>query len=188
MTFHNPLLDTDDYTIQYKPDKEMVQANHVSCFSFLINSLPIPIMQKTQHVQLSHAELDLTWGSIECNLVYSIVYHLTLRGWPEHIQQVPHITRPFWDTWDELSVDSGLLLKETRVCIPPRVIWPYPCWLPWHPSRDWQDVSPGKRGSVLARHRCWHCQLCPLVHNMHQAQSLPPAQPMLPRDFPDGPW
>ena len=32
-----------DYTIQYKPGKEMVLANHLSCFPSHSNSLPIPV-------------------------------------------------------------------------------------------------------------------------------------------------
>ena len=50
--------------------------------------------------------------------MYSTVYCLTLRGWPECQQEVPQITRHFWGAQDELSVDSSLLLKGTRVCIP----------------------------------------------------------------------
>ena len=57
-----------DYTIQYKPGKEMVLANHLSCFPSCNNSIPIPIAQNIQQVQLSNAELDVIWGSVECNL------------------------------------------------------------------------------------------------------------------------
>ena len=49
--------------------------------------------------------------------VYSTVYCLTLRDWPEHRKQVPQITRHFWGTWDELSIDASLFLKGTSGCI-----------------------------------------------------------------------
>ena len=48
---------------------------------------------------------------MEHSLVYSTVYHLTLRGWPDHIQDVPHIAQHIWSARDELSIDSVLLLK-----------------------------------------------------------------------------
>ena len=48
-----------DYSIQYKPGKGMVLADHLSHFPSLKNSLPIPITQNIQHVQLSCAELDV---------------------------------------------------------------------------------------------------------------------------------
>ena len=73
-----------DYTIQYKPGKEMVLADHLSHFPYCSKSFPIPIAQNVQHVQLSSAELDIIWGSIECDPVYSTIHHLTLRGWPKH--------------------------------------------------------------------------------------------------------
>ena len=123
-----------DYTIQYKPGKEMVLANCLSHFPSYSNSLPIPIAQNAQYVQLSNTELDIIWGSMDCGPVYSTIYHLTLRGWPEHRQQVPQIARHFWGTQDELSVDTSLLIKGTRVCIPPS------CWQTLadlhSPSRD----------------------------------------------------
>ena len=59
-----------DCTIQYKPGKEMVLANHLSCFPSLKESLPIPIHQNIQHVQLSTDKLDAIQGAIECDLVY----------------------------------------------------------------------------------------------------------------------
>ena len=69
-----------DYTIQYKPGKDMVLADHLSCFPSHINSLPIPIAQNVQHVQLSNAELYMILDSVEWDPVYSTIYHLTLRG------------------------------------------------------------------------------------------------------------
>ena len=68
------------YTIQYKPSKDMVSAEHLGHFPSQINSLPTPIVQNVQYVQLSNTELDSISGSVECKPVYSTVYHLTLRG------------------------------------------------------------------------------------------------------------
>ena len=59
---------------------------------------------------------------MERDPVYSTVYCLTLRGWPDRVQDVPHVARHFWGTRDELSIDNGLLLKGTRVCIPPELL------------------------------------------------------------------
>ena len=111
-----------NYTMQYKPGKEMVLVDHLCYFSSLKHSLPIPIAQNIQHVQLPNGELDVIQGSVECNLGYSTVYHLTLRGRPKHRQQVPHIAKHSWGAWDELSIDASLLLKGTRVCIPPELL------------------------------------------------------------------
>ena len=110
-----------DCTIQYKPGKDMVVANCLSCFPYTKQSLPIRIAQNLQHLQLSSAELDIVWGSVECDLVYSNICCLTLRGWPNHRQQVLWITRHFWVAQDELSVKLGLL-KRTWVYIPTEIL------------------------------------------------------------------
>ena len=84
-----------DYTIWYQPGKDMVLADHLSCFPSTSNSLPIPLAHNIQHVQLSNADLDITWGSVKHDLVYSTIYCLTLRGWPKHRQDIPHIAQHF---------------------------------------------------------------------------------------------
>ena len=108
-----------DYTIVYKPGNDMVLADCLSRFPSHTNYLPIPLAHNIQHVQLSTSELDVIQGAVERDPVYSTVYCLTHRGWPDHIQDVPRVARHFWGTRDELSIDQGLLLKLwTRVCIP----------------------------------------------------------------------
>ena len=111
-----------DYTICYKLGKDRVPADHLSCFPSNCNYLPIPLAQNIQHVQLSTADLDIIRSSVEHDLVYSTIYCLTLRGWSDHIQDVPHVAQHLWGTGDELSIDTGLLLKGTRVCIPPELL------------------------------------------------------------------
>ena len=111
-----------DYNICYKPGKDMVLADHLICFPSWSNNLPIPIAHNVQHVQFSEAELDIIQGSMEGDPVYNTIYCLTLRGWPEHLQVVPHITQHLLGTRDELSVKCGLLLKGTRVCVSPELL------------------------------------------------------------------
>ena len=177
-----------DYTIVYKPGKDMVLADCLSNFPSNTNYLPMPLVQNIQHVQLSTSELDVIRGSVECNPVYSTVYCLTLRGWPDRVQDVPCIARHSSSTRDELSMDKSLLLKGTRVCIPPELL-----------ERTLADLHGAHQGvdrmQAEAREAvCWPgidsdisdyvswCTIC----TKHKASF--PAQPMLPRDVPDGPW
>ena len=110
-----------DYTIQYKPGKEMVLADCLSCFPFHSNLLPFPILQNFQHVQVSNAELDIVWDSVECISVYSTVYHLTFIGWPQLEQQVPQdhqtlLGSPGWTVhqcWPTPHGDMGMHLPGT---------------------------------------------------------------------------
>ena len=120
--------------------------------------------------------------------MYSTVYHLILRGWPDQRQQVPHITRHFSGAQDKLSVESGLLLKGTRVCIPLELL---DCTLAdLHGTHKGTDrMQAQARDAVywpsidadIVDYVHW-CTIC-TKHN-----ASPPAQPMLPRDILNGPW
>ena len=120
--------------------------------------------------------------------MYSTVYCLTLGGWPDQVQDVPCIARHFWGTRDELSIDNGLLLKGTRVCIPPKLL-----------KRTLADLHGTHQGvnrmQVQEREAVYwpaidsdisdyvsQCTICT------KYKASLPAQPMLPRDIPDGPW
>ena len=46
---------------------------------------------------------------------------MTLNGWPNRIQDVPHLACHFWGLGDELTIEEGVLLKDNRVCIPPEL-------------------------------------------------------------------
>ena len=107
-----------DYTIQYKPGKEMVSSDCLSHFPSHKRIPPNPITQNSQHIQLSNAELDVIWGSMEHDPVNITTYCLTLRGWLECRQQILRIARHLWGAQYELSIEAGLLLKGTRVCVP----------------------------------------------------------------------
>ena len=177
-----------NYTIQYNPSKEMVLADHLSHFPSHKKSLPIPIAQNIQHIQLSTAKLHAIQDFIECDLAYSTLYNLTLRGWLDHWQQVPRIARYFWGTQDELSIEAGLLLEGSCICIPPELLD--------HTLAHLQTVHQGmKKMQAQAREAvygpsintdivdyvCW-CTIC----TKHKAS--PPVQPMLSRDIPHSPW
>ena len=117
------------------PAKDMVLANCLSHFPSYSNYLPIPIAHNIQHVQLSNAELDNIWGLVECDPVYSTIYHITLKWMAQTLnRKFSHIARHFWGARDKLSINSGLLLKGTRVCIPPIGPQLYPCWSAWGSS------------------------------------------------------
>ena len=48
---------------------------------------------------------------------------MTLNGWPDRIQDVPHIMCHFWGTRDELTIKDGILSKSLikRISIPPEL-------------------------------------------------------------------
>ena len=89
---------------------------------------------------------------------------------------------------DELSIDSGLLLMGARVCIPPEIL---ERTLPdMHGAHQGIDRMQNQVGEAvhwpgidadIADYVNW-CTICT------KHKDSPPAQLMLPRDIPDGPW
>ena len=125
---------------------------------------------------------------MECDPLYSTIYCLTLQGWPDCIQDVPQVAQHFWDARHELSIDTGLVLKGTRVCIPPELL-----------NRTLANLHGAHQGVDRMQAQAKESVYWPgidadiadyvsldTICTKHKAP-LPP-QPMLPRDIPDGPW
>ena len=176
------------YTIQYKPNKDMILANCLSWFPSAKESLLIHIHQNIQHVQLSTHEHDGVWGVIKHDLVYSTLYQLTLRGWSDNLQLIPRIKWHYWGPWDELSIEASILLKGDYICIPPELL-----------DRTLADLHGAYQGIEKMQTLTWdavywpgidaniadyvkRCAIC-IQHKV----SLP-AQPILPWDIPNGLW
>ena len=177
-----------DYTIVYRPGKEMVLADRLSRFPSRKEHMPIELHQNIHSIQLEPDRLNIVRGAIERDPIHSTVYRLTLNGWPDRVHEVPRIARQFWGTCDELTIENGILLKGDRVCIPPELY-----------DRMLSDLHGNHRGIEKMRHLSqhtvyWpgldaditdyvnHCKTC----TQHKAKQA--VQPMLPRDVPDSPW
>ena len=120
--------------------------------------------------------------------MYSTLHCLTLRGWLDHQWQVLRIAQHFWGAWDELSIKAGLLIKGSCIYIPPELLDHTLSGL-YRAQKGMEKMQahaieaaywPGIDADIADYvHQCTIC-------TKHKA-SLP-AQMMLPRDIPDGPW
>ena len=107
-----------DYTLLYKPGKEMVFADCLSRFPSRKENSPIELHQNIQHISFMPNTINTLCAALERDPILSTVYHLTLKGWPGRAHEVPRIAQQFWGTRDELSIEEGLLIKGNRICIP----------------------------------------------------------------------
>ena len=48
----------------------------------------------------------------------ALLKHTIMQGWPNSIKQVPQVLQLYWTFREELTVDDGLILKDTRIVIP----------------------------------------------------------------------
>ena len=166
----------------------MVLADCLSQFPSKKEYMSIELHQNIHNVHFEPDRLNIVRGAIEKDPIQSTVYRLTLNGWLDRVQEVPKIRHHFWDTWDELTVENGILLKGDRVCIPPELY-----------DRMLSNLHSNHRGIQKMRHLSqntvyWprldtditsyvnHCKTC----TQHKAKQA--IQPMLPRDVPDSPW
>ena len=94
----------------------MVVADRLSRFPSHKHNTPIEIHKNIQHVQFNPDQLNIIRGAIERDPVHATIYHLTLNGWSDRIQDVPHIACHLLGTRDELTIENGILLKCNRIC------------------------------------------------------------------------
>ena len=95
-----------DYTIVFRPGKEMVLADHFSQFPSRKEYMPIELHQNIHIVLLEPDRLNIVRGAIERDPIHSTVYRLTLNGWPDRVYEVPRIACHFWGTQDEVTVEN----------------------------------------------------------------------------------
>ena len=106
-----------DFTIEYRPSKDMILTHHLSQFLSLQGNLPIELHHNIQHIHISSDRLNIIQEAVEGDPIHNTLYCLTLNGWPDHIHQVPQISQQLWDTQNELSIECGILFKVDHICI-----------------------------------------------------------------------
>ena len=103
------------------PEQNMVLADRLSRFPSPCNNLPIELHQSIHGLNVNSDRLFIVKRAIERDPIHSAVYRMTLNGWPNRVQDVPHLAHHFWSLRDELTIKEGVLLKGNRVCIPPEL-------------------------------------------------------------------
>ena len=91
-----------------------------------IESLAVAwVMQKFHHfLYTSHFILETDQKPLEDILSMqaddelALLKHTIMQGWPKSIKQVPPLLQPFCTFRKELTVEDGLIMKETRIVIP----------------------------------------------------------------------
>ena len=108
-----------DFTIQFKPGKEIILPDHLSHFPSCKETLPIEIHCNIQHLQLSTDKINIIWGGVKYDPVYNTLYWLTLNEWLKWVNYVLQIAWHFWGAWDKLAIEDSILLRGDWVCISP---------------------------------------------------------------------
>ena len=112
-----------DVTIQYKPGKSVIFANHLSR-NVNSNGSKVPTIPNL-NLEVSALELNASLSKLESIRQESehdpqmlMLKELIIQGWPKDIKKCPLPLRSFWNFRDELSITDGIVVKANHIVIP----------------------------------------------------------------------
>ncbi|XP_022099493.1 uncharacterized protein LOC110984016 [Acanthaster planci] len=106
-----------DFTIIYKPGRDMVLADAMSRLN-PASGPAIPFDTTIYAMQFSRARLSQLKQETASDSTLRPLAEIIMVGWPENAKDLPKCLRHFWSCRDELSVDDGLVIKGDRIVIP----------------------------------------------------------------------
>ena len=107
-----------DYTIHYHPSQEMALPNTLSWFSPCPGP-NIPLDIAIHHAHLSPERKEAFQQAFVSNLEMHALANMIITGWPNDIKVVPCPLHPYWQHWEPLMVEDGLVLCGEALIIPP---------------------------------------------------------------------
>ena len=111
-----------EYSVQYKPGKELANADGLSCLPLLDvcqeDATPMELINLIEHLNFTPISVSeiIKWTNREKTL--SRVRQLIRLGWPENIDEDVEL-KPFVRHKLELSVFDNCILFTSRVVVPP---------------------------------------------------------------------
>ena len=176
-----------DYTIQHKCGKEMALANHLSHFSSHSNSLPsqsCKMSSMSSYLMLNWKSFEALWNATQC-IAPSIASPLevgpttgskSLRS--ADTSGEPMMNWPLMLAYSSRGQGSSFpqncLITPLQTCME-HIKGSTGCKL------RWEVVYQPSIDAYIVDYVC-QCTICT------KRKASPPAQPMFPRDIPDGPW
>ena len=111
-------LQSYDYSIKYRPGKEMTLADSLSRIPNNASSDEINLDLKVCFIQFANSRLqEIRMETKNDSTLRRLMTHI-VNGFPTSIQELHQEVRPYWSFGDELSIEDGILLKGSRVVIP----------------------------------------------------------------------
>ena len=115
-----------DFKVKYIKGKDNVLANCMSCLpagsdilsTSQINLPRISVNCITANVQASDLQIQHIIEATSKDDTLTPLKHTVNNGWPKSIKDVPQEIQPFWNFREQITIENGLLLKNTRIIIP----------------------------------------------------------------------
>ena len=110
-----------DYSITYRPGKEMILADSLSRLPSNADDSEIDLDVKVCLIQFSTSRLDELRNETREDPVLFEIMEYVINGFPDQRQQMSNATRIYWSFRDEITIDNGILLKAHRVIVPTKL-------------------------------------------------------------------
>lgn len=115
-----------DYTLEYKPGKELVLPDMLSraplpetAYGSMEEEIALHVHLVTSNLPVSKPKLEeIKEATVDDPSLKELKETFKL-GWPETKSQTPANIQIYWNVRDELSEVQGVLLKNSRIIIPP---------------------------------------------------------------------
>jgi transposase InsO family protein len=181
-----------DATIQYIPGKDIPLADALSritpCPSRDIIGFDMTVHEMQVHLSATPSCLESIRQETNQDPEMCSLRELICNGWPSLRNECPTHLLGYWNFRDEMGVENGLILKGTRIVIPPRMRKSAleklhyahqgieKCKLRARRFMFWHGINKDIEDMVQ---KCATCQ---------KHQNSQPKEPLQPHDVPPEPW
>ena len=112
-----------DFIPQYLPGKQNIISDALSRvtpleFQDSDAEKEILVVNLLQYFTIEQRERDLLLQATDKDAELKALKHVISQGWPEKRNKLPAALHDYWNYRDELTVESGILMKNSKVLIP----------------------------------------------------------------------
>ena len=183
-----------DFTVKYLPSENNQLADCLSGLGCLQDKIKLPRLKVhllTTRLSATSDKLQQIQQATQDNDTMALLKHTITFGWPHTVQELPKELQAYWTFREEMTVEDGLILKATRIVIPPSMrestlhqlheghLGFTKCYNRAKQTVYWPNLRKELEELVL------NCQLC-LKHS--QAKCKPKPTPSFSQEIPVVPW
>jgi len=110
-------------TVKYVPGKQISLADALSritpCPASAIEGLDISVHEIHSKLNASTTRISQIREETAKDNTLAVLRETVAVGWPEKRADCPEIIHGYWNYRDELGVEDGIILKKSRIVIPP---------------------------------------------------------------------
>ena len=181
------------YTITYRPGPQMVMADVLSRLPNPDNNAPVKLDEHVDclniaMINFSPEKQDQLRHETAKDPALCFLRDVIIRGWPDKIKELQPSIRAYWSYRDELSVESGIVVKGRQVIIPESL-----------KNDILRQLHNGHQGIEKTRRLARDCvywnninldieKLCKSCTTCAKHQDGNPKEPLTPHETPTKPW